>query len=122
MLNILSPANYAEFERVLKKGGLLIKAVPGNDYLIELRDVLFKGTDKQSYFNDRVIRHFSANINLIDKLQILANICLNSEQIEHLVKMTPLAWHAEKEKIDEIMRTEIKNITVAFDILVGKNS
>lgn len=119
VLNILSPANYGEFKRVLKKGGLLIKAVPGDDYLIELREILFKDTVKQSYHNDRVIRHFSANINLIDERRISANICLNSEQIEHLIRMTPLAWHGEKAKIDAIIETGTKSITVAFDILVG---
>ena len=97
----------------------MIKAVPGNDYLIELREILFKGTAKQSYHNDRVVRHFSSNINLIDERQISATVCLNSEQIEHLIKMTPLTWHGTKEKIDTIIETGTKSITVAFDILVG---
>lgn len=119
VLNILSPANYGEFERVLKKGGLLIKAVPGNDYLIELREFLFEGTAKQSYHNDRIIRHFSSNINLIDARQTSATLCLNSEHIEHVIKMTPLARHGKKEKIDAIIETGTKSITVAFDILVG---
>src|SRR5699024_3874054 len=33
ILNILSPSNYQEFKRILKPGGLLIKVVPGADYL-----------------------------------------------------------------------------------------
>ena len=40
ILNLLSPANYREFCRVLKPGGLLIKVMPGADYLAEVRRLL----------------------------------------------------------------------------------
>lgn len=40
ILNLLSPANYHEFKRVLKPGGLLIKVIPGSQYLAEVRDYL----------------------------------------------------------------------------------
>ena len=54
VLNILSPANYGEFKRVLKEHGILVKLLPTADYLIELRELLFKGTDKELYENDSV--------------------------------------------------------------------
>ncbi len=38
VLDILTPANYGEFRRVLGPGGLLIKVYPGGDYLLELRE------------------------------------------------------------------------------------
>ena len=120
VLNILSPANYGEFNRVLNNQGLLIKVVPGNNYLIELREILFKGTSKQFYLNNRVVQHFSDNFKIINKQPILYKVNLNNENIEHLIKMTPLVWNAEKEKLEEIIRTGIKNITVAFEVIVGK--
>ncbi len=40
LLNLLSPANYQEFARVLKPGGLLIKVIPGSEYLKEVRQAL----------------------------------------------------------------------------------
>ena len=33
ILNILSPANYAEFNRLLKPGGIVVKVVPESGYL-----------------------------------------------------------------------------------------
>ena len=44
VLNILSPASYLEFNRILKDNGILIKVVPGSDYLIQLRNTFY---DKQ---------------------------------------------------------------------------
>lgn len=40
ILNILSPANYNEFRRVLRPGGLLLKVIPGEDYLHQVRRAL----------------------------------------------------------------------------------
>jgi 23S rRNA (guanine745-N1)-methyltransferase len=37
VMNILSPANYPEFSRVLAPGGVTLKAVPGESYLREVR-------------------------------------------------------------------------------------
>ncbi len=37
ILNMLSPANYREFRRALRPGGLLLKVAPGPDYLREVR-------------------------------------------------------------------------------------
>ena len=47
ILNILSPANYAEFTRLLKPDGLFVKVVPENDYLKELRNVFYDETERQ---------------------------------------------------------------------------
>src|SRR5690606_17909713 len=55
ILNILSPANYEEFNRTLKDDGILIKVIPGNSYLKELRDIFYDGTEKEVYSNDEVI-------------------------------------------------------------------
>lgn len=38
VLDVLTPANYAEFRRVLTPEGLLIKVYPGSEYLREIRD------------------------------------------------------------------------------------
>ena len=40
VLNLLSPAGYAKFSRVLRPGGLLVKVLPESGYLKQLRGVL----------------------------------------------------------------------------------
>ena len=39
ILNILTPANYTEFFRVLGKDGYLIKVIPNAEYLKEIRSI-----------------------------------------------------------------------------------
>ena len=53
ILNVLSPANYAEFARLLHDDGILIKVFPAANYLQELRQALYQGTDKEEYDNDQ---------------------------------------------------------------------
>ena len=118
ILNILSPSNYDEFNRLITKDGLLIKVVPGKEYLNELREVLYHKTDKQSYSNEKVLKHFSDNFNLIDSQQVYYNKAMDSEMLAHLIKMTPLSWSAAEKEVNEAINT-IKSITVDFTILCG---
>ena len=120
VLNILAPANYGEFKRVLKEHGLLIKVVPASNYLIELREILFKGTDQEFYNNDSVKQHFANNFRLIKEEQICYKVMLKGDNLEHLIKMTPLTWNANQEQLDEIIKVGLASITVAFDVLVGE--
>ena len=121
VLNILSPANYVEFTRILKDNGILIKVVPGNKYLTELRDLFFDENNKKTYSNDKVIQHFSDNYQIIDHKKILYNVRLPNENTKHLLKMTPLSWNVENERIEKVLNMGIKDITVDFEIIVGKN-
>ena len=47
ILNILSPANYDEFKRMLAQDGIVIKVVPSTHYLNELRESLFEDNEKR---------------------------------------------------------------------------
>ena len=52
LLDVFTPAHYAEFARVLKPGGVLIKALPGPGYLREIRAL----AGQRDYRNDDVLR------------------------------------------------------------------
>jgi len=120
ILNILSPANYEEFARTLKDDGILIKVVSGSNYLKELRDVLYDGTSKQSYSNEKVIEHYSKNFTILDMRDIVYNSRIDKEDLMHLIKMTPLSWSAADERIKQAINMGTNNITVDFTIIVGK--
>ena len=120
ILNILSPANYVEFNRIISDNGILIKVIPESNYLKELRDVFYEKTDKQTYSNEKVIEHFNKNFNLIDKQQILYNIKLDEKNLEHLIRMTPLSWSVTTEKIQKALNMGIDRITVELIIMYGK--
>lgn len=122
ILNILSPANYKEFKRILAHDGLVIKVVPGANYLKELREAFFPHSEKRAYQNDDTVALFKRHFLLLDEIHLMYTKKLQQEELEQLVKMTPLAWSAKAETIKEFMNRDCAEITVDLDILVGKHS
>lgn len=121
ILNILSPSNYVEFNRVLKADGLLVKVIPQNGYLKELREVIFDQSEKQSYSNADTVERFNENFQMIDNTRICYTIPLDSLSIQSLVQMTPLTWKAPKEQIKKAFSERAAaQITVDLEILIGK--
>lgn len=120
VLSILSPSNYSEFNRLLSSSGFLIKVIPGSDYLLELRSILYNNTDKEQYSNERVINHFSNNFNIVATEKVNYSVSLDRSLFKHLIKMTPLSWNVTDNKIQDALSLNIEKITVDLLILIGK--
>ena len=54
VLDVFTPANYAEFDRVLTPGGIVCKVVPSGAHLHELRHAARGIVRSEDYANDRV--------------------------------------------------------------------
>ncbi|MBA2872234.1 23S rRNA (guanine745-N1)-methyltransferase [Anoxybacillus calidus] len=121
VLNILSPSNYKEFKRILVEDGLVIKVVPRPNYLKELREVLFDNDEKKVYKNDQIVSLFKKHLHLLDVFHLCYTKNLNKAELTNLVQMTPLAWSADKARIDAFINRDSAEITVDLDILVGVN-
>jgi len=122
ILNIMSPANYAEFNRVLKPDGILLKVLPDADYLKELRNFIYKENDKNNYSNEEVLANLeenSGNIYIKDIIDVKYTHEVSGENIPALFDMTPLTLNiAEREKIrDELINfNNFFKVTLAFKI------
>jgi len=115
ILNFLSPANYEEFKRLLKPGGKLIKVIPGEHYLKELRLQAFAGSDKESYNNEQTINRFKEQLTNVQVEHVQYTKPLTPDLAQKLVLMTPMGWHVEgKEQI------ELPEITIDLYILTGQ--
>ena len=119
VLNILSPANYDEFRRILSKTGLLIKVVPGARHLEELRALMSAGGTQKPSSPERVIQHFSTSCALRDTHHLTYTAALKSEQVAQLLTMTPLAWNADDEQRERVLGVGLSEITVDVHILAG---
>ncbi len=120
ILNILSPANYHEFHRVLKDDGILIKVVPGSSYLKELRNIFYEGTDKVDYSNQEIIEHYSNKFKILDIIQLKYDHKVDKEQLIHLIGMTPLSWGITHDKIKRVVDMNIDAVSVEFSIIIGE--
>ena len=112
VLDVFTPAHYAEFARVLKPGGVLVKALPGPDYLREIRAL----AGQREYRNDDVLRRLGETGG--ERFQPLARETLHyvfplpeSLRVD-AVRMTPLT-HAHAATPDAL--TEI---TIEMEIAV----
>ncbi|MCF3944991.1 putative RNA methyltransferase [Oceanobacillus alkalisoli] len=120
IINILSPANYQEFKRVLIENGLMIKVVPGANYLIELRDTILE-EQKRFFTNEETISLFKQHYSDVQIEELTYTKELHQEELRDLIKMSPLSWNAEQESINEVRNREHFGITIDLAILIGKN-
>ena len=119
ILNIMSPANYQEFKRVLKPGGILLKVIPDADYLKELRRFIYQENDRQEYSNKDVINNLAENINIKDITDVRYTRSVTAENIRALFDMTPLTADInEREQVKNKLTAENKDfeVTLAFKI------
>ena len=98
LINMLTPSNYKEFNRVLAPGGTFIKIIPGSNYLIELRQQLYKSNEeKQHYSNEDIVERFKQEYSSMKMEEVSYQVKLTTEMYEHLLQMTPLYWGSSKE-------------------------
>ena len=121
ILPILSPSNYAEFNRLLKKDGLILKVVPQSGYLRELRESFFEHTTKKSYSNIETVDRFSEFYNIVQRSRITYEVCLDKHLIQSLLLMTPLTWSVSNEQVQSFVQRGPTKITVDLELLVGTN-
>lgn len=119
ILNILSPANYSEFQRLLRPKGIVIKVLPGPDYLQELRAALYTGSGKETYQNKESVQQFKHHFKLLHTKAVYYQQPLTAADLENLLRMTPLAWNADADALQAIGKKGLKQITVDATILVG---
>ena len=113
ILNTLSPANYSEFNRLLKDDGIIIKAVPNKEYLIELRQAIllddYSNNDVVSLFSENTLNHKSIRVNYQKNL--------SDEERKLVFKMTPLT---QKIEFNDQGKNFSNIATVDVTVLIGE--
>lgn len=117
LLDIFSPANYGEFRRVLSKDGILIKVIPTENQLKEIRQRVQDQLTNKEYSNQDIKEHFQEHFTILSSQTASLTKTITAEQLQALLSMTPLLFHVDQSKIDWSQLTEI---TIEAEILVGK--
>ncbi|SUN86697.1 putative RNA methyltransferase [Streptococcus pneumoniae] len=117
LLDIFSPANYGEFRRVLSKDGILIKVIPTENHLKEIRQRVQDQLTNKEYSNQDIREHFQEHFTILSSQTASLTKTITAEQLQALLSMTPLLFHVDQSKIDWSQLTEI---TIEAEILVGK--
>ena len=117
LLDIFSPANYGEFRRVLSKDGILIKVIPTENHLKEIRQKVQDQLTNKDYSNQDIKEHFQEHFTILSSQTASLTKTITAEQLQALLSMTPLLFHVDQNKIDWSQLTEI---TIEAEVLVGK--
>ncbi|MGE5352099.1 MAG: methyltransferase domain-containing protein [Acidobacteriota bacterium] len=116
IINLLAPANYSQFQRVLAPGGILIKAVPGKEYLKELRTLFSVGKRAPENPVPQALSLFENYRSCVESYHIMKTVKIEEENVQDLAEMTPLLWNLKNKQ--EKMH-EIKEVTLDMHLLFG---
>ncbi len=109
VIDILSPINSLEINRILKDDGIIIKVIPGKKYLYELRKILgFDLYEKE----EEIINNLSKNFNIIYQKHLINVKPINEQTCKELFSMTPLSNHKELDSL------KLDFITIDLNVLV----
>ena len=112
ILNIFAPSAYEEFSRILKNDGVLIKAVPLQEHLWELKCALYR----EPYKNKPEIRNEEL-FKLVSVEEIKYSINLeNKDDILNLFRMTPYYYKTGREETEKLLQKETLETTVHFGV------
>ena len=100
LLDIFSPANYGEFRRVLSKDGILIKVIPTENHLKEIRQRVQDQLTNKDYSNQDIKNHFQEHFTILSSQTASLTKTITAEQLQALLSMTPLLFHIDQSKID----------------------
>ena len=117
LLDIFSPANYGEFRRVLSKDGILIKVIPTENHLKEIRQKVQDQLTKKDYSNQDIKEHFQGHFTILSNQTASLTKTITADQLQSLLSMTPLLFHIDQTKIDW---SDLTEITIEAEILIGK--
>lgn len=119
ILNILSPANYNEFTRVLSTTGIVVKIVPESNHLKEIRKSIQRNIKKSDYDNKNIVDVFKKHLDLIYDSRINYKTNINILNLSNLIKMTPLTSSLGEKEILMLLESGISDITIDLRVIAG---
>ena len=113
---MFAPDCIEEFSRILKHGGIYVKAIPLEDHLIELKRAVYDSV----YENDVVIPSYSG-FELLSN-SILRNIIHlpDGETVKNLFSMTPYARKTSPDDVAKLEKITTLDVTASFSVLLYK--
>lgn len=112
-LSIFAPMDLCEMARVVKKGGCVIKVIPLENHLIELKEKLYDDV----YLNRPTIDSNESFIKAsYEKLEYKFTLA-SKEEIESLFKMTPYYYKTGAKAQESLLSLNTLEVTASFGLI-----
>lgn len=113
-INFFSPLADEEYARVLKQGGKLFRAVPGEHHLWQLKQAIY-----DTALPNRPEREDLAGMRLLERCPLNFEIHLQSqEQIQALFQMTPYYYRTSFKDREKLKKLQTLSTQVEFTLLI----
>ena len=117
ILNVFTPANYDEFKRVLKPGGMLVKVIPAPQHMHELRELAGEQLSDADFVDHGVSEHLMRHMNVVSRARVTQTSPVQAEDALDLVRMSPVAFSIEEHALD---LDSLTHITVDAEIICAQ--
>ena len=118
ILDVFSPVHYGEFGRVLRPGGIVVKAVPGARHDEQLRELASAHLRHTDYSNEQTVDQFARHFDVLDTRLVSQTFAMPPDDVRAFAHMTPLLFNVD---IDALDLGQIHELTVEAQVLVGRN-
>ena len=112
VLDVLTPANYDEFRRVLSPDGLLIKVYPGSGYLQELR----AARSLPPYEEGQVDAYLREKAAIMGETRVTVTHPVSDELWRDFVWMTPLMQDLSAEEKNAVAAKNAGSVTIDLHV------
>ena len=117
LLDIFTSAIYEEFQRILSPDGYLIKVIPGEGHVKELREAASSQLHHKDYKERKGTAVFSEHFETILNKTVSQTFAVTPEERDVFIHITPLLFHVDKTKVDW---SAVHSITVEGQLLIGR--
>lgn len=111
-MHLFAPFHEKEFSRVLKPEGVLYSVIPGEDHLIELKEVVYD----TPYKNDEQAPE-TETLRLVSRTRVSERVHVPKEDLQTLFSMTPYYYRTSPEDRGKLDSVDGLDLTVEFVIL-----
>ena len=116
VLDILTPASYEEFRRVLRPEGRLIKVYPGSGYLRELR----AARNMPPYAEGQVEDYLKEKAQVLSEARVTYTLPVTAALWRDFVWMTPLNQDLSEEEKERLALLPAETVTVDLHVAAVK--
>ena len=115
IIKICAPMFVDEISKILKEEHIIVSVSPGNNHLIEIRNLLYKSIRNNTEKLNKIV-----DVDLIHTKEVKLDMSLNRKELQNLINMTPFKWKMNNKLEKLVMSNSLFNCTAHFKIEVLK--